>query len=180
MLFGLINYLMKTYHWIFNTFFFLENEIQHIIFGNKSQLSVSDLRSDGIDHVEIRYTYNNHYYKLAIPITIPKIYSGLSGVGIIEAIVNDNIDITEYVEEYQGPQCDFYNLPLLVSWIVPQKYHADFKKLTIMNANGENHSYTDLTDEIIFHLRHPPQDVLLSENELAKTLKRLEYLNLEL
>ena len=67
---------------------------------------------------------------------------------ILTALLNDSIDITGLMNEYCGPNGDFYKneFKMYVSYVIPEKYHDEFKKLEIIDEMGDMFEYESLKE----------------------------------
>lgn len=69
---------------------------------------------------------------------------------IVNAYVNDQHDVTHHIETYAGPQGCFFNKKHNIKKVLPEKFHCDFKELTIITSDGDIKTYKNLND--IIHL----------------------------
>lgn len=137
----IVNYLFS----LWNDFFYEEDGIKDIFLvdknGRKIEITVDELFKSH-DHVEIHYSRNNKKYVHVVPF-FHKIHEPPL---ILSAVLNNSIDITDYVNQYLINDLTY----LQVKHIIPQKYLMTFETLEILDENCNSLIYRKLDSRLEF------------------------------
>lgn len=145
---GVISYISSIYYYYFN------DEVE-IIDSDKSEITKTsyDLETNVLT---IDYIVKGNQYKLKHSLVNKINNSYIKDLlnnespekPILTAMINDTIDITLLMNEFCGPNGDFYKgeFKMKVSYVVPEKYYEEFKKLEIIDEMGDMFEYESLKD----------------------------------
>lgn len=135
----LFNYFFSIWNWIFKQ----EDGVKQIylVGSRKRVLTVDELRKP-YDHVEIEFVYNNKTYIHVLPV-FHRIYDPPI---ILSAILNDEIDITNYVNQYLINDLNY----IKVKHIIPPKYLSTFETLEILDEDCNSLIYRKLDTRLDF------------------------------
>lgn len=119
------------------------------------------------DIIKLRYFIANKEHKICIPrvlgsaSNIRQIYNNISAKNsnlhqmleypILDATLNDNIDLTERLCQYLGHEGShiIYAHPIKIAWILTPHEIPEFEKLSIITDKCKNITYYDINDIII-------------------------------
>lgn len=140
-MYSFVNYLFS----LWNDFFYEEDGVKNMYLvnkdGKKIEITVDELFKPH-DHVEIHYTRNNKRYVHVVPF-FHKIHEPPV---ILSAILNNNIDITDHVNQYLMNDLTY----LQVKHIIPQKYLSRFETLEILDEDCNSLIYRKLDSRLEF------------------------------
>ena len=135
-----LNYFFEAWSW----FFHKEDGVKNIYLVGKDgrrNMTVDELKKQ-YDHVEIEYVFNEKTYV--------HVLSGFHKVHgppvILSAILNQDIDITDHVNQYLMNDLTY----LKVKHIVPQKYLSSFETLEILDEDCNSLIYRKLESRMDF------------------------------
>ena len=145
-----VSYISTIYCYYFN------NEVEIVDNGN-TEITRTSYNIE-MHVLSINYSVRGNKYKLRHSLThnisekyIKELLTNKNPEKpILTAIVNDEIDITELANRFCGPSGDFYQteFKMKVSYLIPLKYHSEFKKLEIIDEMGDMFEYESLNDYI--------------------------------
>jgi hypothetical protein len=138
----IINYLFSWW----NSLFFQEDDSVKQMYlvdrdGNRKILTVEEMIKPH-DHVEMEFVYNNKTYVHIMPL----FHNIHKAPEILSAILNDHIDITDYVKKYLINDLTY----IKVKYIIPQKYLSSFETLEILDKDCNSLIYRKLESRLEF------------------------------
>lgn len=147
---GVVSYVSSIYYHYFNDEVVIDENDK-----NTTKITRTSYNLD-IHVLSINYTVMGNKYKLRHSLTnnigenyIKELLTNESPEKpILTAMINENIDITELANRFCGPNGDFYQneFKMKVSYLIPIKYHNEFKKLEIIDEMGDMFEYESLND----------------------------------
>ena len=143
-MFWILNILKE----LWDIFFIQRDGIKQVyLVGNQGRklITVDELKKP-YDHVEIEFVYDNK--------TFVHVLSGFHNLHgspvILSAILNDYLDITDYVNQYLMNDLSY----LQVKHVIPPKYLSTFETLEILDEDCNSLIYRNLESSLDF-LEHP-------------------------
>lgn len=132
---------LKEYY---DSFFYKNDGIKEIYLVGKTKrkLTIKELKKP-YDHVEFEYIENNKRYKHVLA-NFHKINK--SPIVILSAVLNNKIDITEYINEYLMNDLKY----LKIKHIIPLNYLDNFEMLEILDEECNSLIYRNLESRLDF------------------------------
>ena len=152
-------WLFNIFVEFFNSFFKQHDGIKNIyLVGKNKQLLTFNGLQESYDHVEIEYTLNNKNFIHVLPNFHQDNHD--TPIVILSAILNDRIDITEYVEQYLINDLNY----LQIKHIIPPKYLSTFETLEILDVDCNSLIYRKLNSNLGFLQSSNPSSTLERRN----------------
>lgn len=160
-----INNLFDIYNKLYSLFFYEDIDTRAVTNWNSKTLLTNP--------IEITYMYNEKKY--TTPMHLPRL-SKDQQITILSSELNHND--SDYIFTRAGPFHNFFMNPITVRDIIdcPDSDFKQLKVLVLMNNELLTFTYTDLSQQVLFHYGTIWGNYLVSERN--QTEHKLEYLDL--